>query len=115
FTKTFSLSFLDNNGLLLEETLIDKHKPEYKTAENLFQLIRRQLYSVDEKVVNILAELGKETPISDISSIFPGQWRNDYRFATHANSELFEVRNGKYYTQGRHLFNIENFSISPDG
>jgi hypothetical protein len=114
FAGDYSLKFLDNNGFVLEEIKVGRHSELHPLFIELYERIRRRLYNVDEKVENILSELGKIPSSLSIENVFPGTWRNDYVFPTHKGSEVFEIRDGKYVIQGKHWFNIEDFSITPD-
>ena len=115
YSDEYSLKFLDNNGILLDEMGIRRDNEELSEYKILYDTIRKQIYNVDEKVKDILSELGKQPNFLDIESVFPGTWKNDYKFKSNdAGSEILQIKDGKYFIQGRHWFNIQDFSINYD-
>lgn len=64
----------------------------------------------------------KKEPISDegflndkntFESMFPGKWLNKYEFKNGSKGdEILEIKNGnEYHALGRHIFNIDQFSL----
>lgn len=70
-------------------------------------------------LINDLLVKNNHLPITlELQNIFPGQWKNEHKRPNTSGVELdieVEIKDGnKYYTQGRHWFNIEKFKITPD-
>lgn len=52
----------------------------------------------------------------ELENIFPGIWESEFKGPEFGGKEPdIEIKEGnKYYTEGKHWFNIEKFKISPD-
>jgi len=115
FSDEYSLKFLDNNGILLEEIEIKKDDDAYSSFKDLFDIIRKKIYNVDKKVGDILSELGKQQNFLQMENIFPGKWKNDYKFPNNnSGNEIFEIRKGKYLIRDIAVFNVEDFFTKQD-
>ena len=70
--------------------------------------------STSKVLINDLLLENKVTPkVMSLENLFPGKWKNIYMTEIgDSGSEEFEIKDGKkYIIKGKHMFNLEKFSI----
>src|SRR6266487_7044095 len=78
--KQYKLRIPDNNGVVLADHSITRQEDSVESFGELYDLIKQQLYGADQKIDEILAELGKQPTFVDIETVFVGKWRNNYKY-----------------------------------
>lgn len=90
----------------------------YNFSEKESQKATRGAYRkiCDQLITDLLIKNNHNPRSLELENVFPGQWKSRFN-APHINAteSPIEIRDGyKYFAQGKHWFNIEDFKINSD-
>jgi hypothetical protein len=116
FTKLITIRILNARGIEIENFGIPIEESKNSEFEELFNLIKRDVYQVDAQIESILSEIKESKPKAvNLNQFFPGVWKNTYTINNNTDSEFpVEIIDNKYFLQGKHWFDITNISVNDE-